>query len=194
MFVKRSNYIRTLQISFIIVLLALVVLFRLFPRFNRISYTLPAIQIEELKILEIPRTVQLKKASPPPLKPAIPVAGEELEMLEEVPIESSEHLTAKGQVLMGDAPLSEDDLPFMPRQIIEVLPQVDDLQLKGSVVLKLLIDKNGRMKDYRVLSNSTQNPLAVRRVLAAARKSRWETISLNQNKVEYWITKTYQFK
>ena len=85
-------------------------------------------------------------------------------------------------------------LPYIPRQIVEVLPKVDDLKLKGTIILKLLIDKNGKIKKIRLISNSTQNPLAVKRVIQAVQKSRWEVVQFNQQSYEYWITKVYHFK
>ncbi len=192
---KSLNYIRKLEICFIVVLFSLVLLFWLFPHFTHIPYTLPAIHIENIKVLEIPRTVQHRKAaSPPPLKPVIPVAGEELEMLEEVPIAANEHLSLQSDWAPGNAPLTEDDLPYVPRQIIEAMPRVEDLKVRGKIVLKLLIDKNGHMKTYKIISNSTGDKRAVQRVVEALRKSRWEVVRLNQTKMEYWITKEYQFK
>lgn len=82
-----------------------------------------------------------------------------MEILEEVPIEISENISITGQT-SGDIPLSEDELPYAPRQIIEALPRVNDLKISGKIVVKLLIDKNGRMKKYEILFNSTGSSVA----------------------------------
>ncbi len=190
---ERNRYIKKLQLSFVFVLFSLILLFWSFPKFKQLPKPIPQVHIENLNVVRIPRTVQKRKAAPPPLKPVIPVAGEEMEILDEVPVEISEKVSISGQTI-GNLPLSEDDLPYAPRQIIEALPKVDDLKISGTVVIKMLIDKNGRMKKYKIISNSTNSSIAISRVIEAARKSRWESIQLNQTKVEYWITKVYQFK
>lgn len=190
---EKSNYLKKLQLNFIIVIMALVLLFWAFPKFKHLPKPLPHLKIENINVVQIPRTIQKRKAAPPPLKPSIPVPGDEMEILEEVPIEISENISITGQT-SGDIPLSEDELPYAPRQIIEALPRVNDLKISGKIVVKLLIDKNGRMKKYEILFNSTGSSVAEKRVLEAVCKSRWESIQLNQTKVEYWITKVYQFR
>ncbi len=193
MIFKNSNYVTRLQLSFIAVLLGLILLFRLFPKFKPAIRPLPQFTIQQIQFIEIPPTVQQGKAPPPPLKPVIPVAGEEIEMLTEVPIEVNTSINSSIRP-NSELPLAEEMLPYIPRQIVEVLPKVDDLKLKGTIILKLLIDKNGKIKKIRLISNSTQNPLAVKRVIQAVQKSRWEVVQFNQQSYEYWITKVYHFK
>lgn len=190
---EKRKYLKKLQLSFVLVLFILILLFWAFPKFKYLPQTLPPLKIDNINVVQIPRTMQKRKAAPPPLKPSIPVPGEEMEILEEVPIEISDQISIQGEA-SGEIPLNEDDLPYAPRQIIEALPKVDDLKISGRIVIKLLIDKNGKMKNYEILSNSTGSSLAEKRVIDAVRKSRWESIQLNQTKVEYWITKVYQFK
>ncbi|NOX89949.1 MAG: hypothetical protein GXO77_13070 [Calditrichaeota bacterium] len=188
------NYYKRLEISLIVTLAFFILLFWALPRIGRLPGKLPEITFPQIEVLEIPRTVQkMRRASPPPVRPSIPVAGDEIEILDEIPLEALSNTSPEGEVTSG-VPLSEDDLPFIPRQTIEVLPRIEDLNVKGEVVLKLLIDTTGKMKNYRLISNTTKNPLVEKRVLDAARKSRWEVIHLNNNKVEYWITKTYSFR
>ena len=192
MVTEKSNYVKKLQLSFILVLIIFILLFRFFPKFKYLPQTLPVLKIENIKVVQIPRTIQKRRAAPPPSKLSIPVASDEIDMLEEVPIKASREMTLPSS-FNSDVPLNEDDLPYIPRQVIEALPRVDDLKIKGRVVLKLLIDKNGKVKNYKIISNTTGNPKTVKRVLEAVRKSRWEVVRLNENKVEYWITKVYRF-
>lgn len=191
---KQWNYQEKLEISIVAVLLVLILLFWLIPRIELLPTKLPSISFQRIQMIQIPRTIQkVQQKSPPPARPSIPVPGDDLEMLTEIPLKASSKISAKGQST-ANTPLSEEDLPYPPRQTIEVLPKVDDLKVKGEIVIRLLIGTNGKMKDYTIVSNTTDNPLCLKRVLNAARKSRWEIIHLDNNKVEYWITKRYQFK
>ncbi len=195
MALKHEKYVRTLKISFILTLSMLIILFYLFPRFKRLPPPLPTFEIGQIKMIKIPRTIQKKPPAPPPLRPSIPVPSDEIEMLDELPIEvETESSLSQEQIPTSGTPLGEDELPYVPRQIIEVLPQVQDLKISGEIVLKLLIDTRGRMKTYRLVSNTTGNPQSVQRVLQAVRKSRWEVVRLGEQKVEYWITKRYRFQ
>ncbi len=83
-------------------------------------------------------------------------------------------------------------LPFVPRQILEVLPEQDDIN-KGTVILALKIGKDGRVIEHMLLMNSTKKDEVLKKVLAAAYKSKWQTVKMEGNKVEYWIEKTYSF-
>jgi len=85
-----------------------------------------------------------------------------------------------------------NQLPFMPRQVLEVLPQkIEDVN--GMIVLLLKINTFGNVKEHKVILNSTGNTECLQYVLVAAYKSRWESIKVEGNQVEYWIEKTYKF-
>ena len=182
-----------LEFSIVIVLLFLIIFFWNFPKIGSVAIELPPVPHQQIRMIQIPRTIQrVKQQAPPPVRPSVPVPSDDIEILQEIPLKSSSNISVKGEI-STDVPLSEDDLPYIPRQIVEVLPRVDDLKVHGEVTLRLLIDTNGRMKDFKVISNSTGNPICLKRVIEAARKSRWEVIRLNQSKVEYWLTKQYRF-
>lgn len=192
--IKNWNARVRLEFSIVLVLFFFIVLFWALPKIGPMSVKLPSLPSHRIQMIEIPRTIQkIRQQAPPPVRPSVPVPSDDIEMLDEIPLKSSTStLSGKGQI-NPNVPLSEDNLPYIPRQIIEVLPQVSDLKVHGEVTLKLLIGTNGKMKDYKVLSNTTGNPLCLKRVIDAARKSRWEVIHLNENKVEYWLTKQYKF-
>ncbi len=190
---KNWNARIKLEFSIVLVLLVLIVLFWTFPKVGPVSGKLPSVPAPRIQMVRIPRTIQkMRHQPPPPVRPSVPVPGDDIDMLEEIPLTASTKISGKGQI-ESQAPLSEENLPYIPRQVVEVLPRVDDLKVHGSVTLKLLIDTQGKVKKYKVLANTTGNPLCVQRVIAAARKSRWEVIQLNDNKVEYWLTKEYRF-
>ncbi len=192
--IKNWNSRVRLEFSIVLVLIGLIIAFWSLPQIGSMAIKLPPVPSHRIQMIQIPRTIQhVRQQAPPPVRPSVPVPSDDIEMLDEIPLKSSSSIiSAKGEI-SPNAPLSEDDLPYIPRQIIEVLPKVSDLKVHGQVTLRLLIDTSGKMKDYKVLSNSTGNPLCLQRVIAAARKSRWEVIRLNENKVEYWLTKQYKF-
>ncbi len=83
-------------------------------------------------------------------------------------------------------------LPFMPRQTLEVLPQkVEDV--KGMIVLALKIGLDGNVKDNKVILNTVNSADCLKYVLEAAYKSKWEKIKMEGQQIEYWIEKTYRF-
>ncbi len=190
----RWNYRKKLELSIVLILFLLNLLFFFLPRLSPLPARLPTIHFQQIKMIQIPRTIQkTRQNSPPPVRPSIPVPSDDIEMLEEMPLKASSEVTSHGK-FSTNTPLADDDLPYAPRQLVEVLPRVDDLKVKGEIVVRLLIDTQGKIKDYTVLSNTTGSKECLRRVLRAAKKSRWEVVHLNNNKVEYWITKRYQFK
>lgn len=83
-------------------------------------------------------------------------------------------------------------LPFIPRQILEVLPQNVE-GAKGEIILMLKISVDGSVKEHKVIYNTTDDQLCLKNTLEAAYKSRWEKIKMEGTKIEYWIEKTYKF-
>jgi len=83
-------------------------------------------------------------------------------------------------------------LPFVPKQILEVLPQNVDGE-KGEILLLLKIGKDGYVKEHKVIMNTVNDPIGLKNVLEAAYKSRWEKIKIEETQIEYWIEKKYIF-
>ena len=83
-------------------------------------------------------------------------------------------------------------LPFVPRQILEVLPQNVEEE-KGEIMLLLKIGKDGSVKEHKVIINTIENPASLKNVLEAAYKSRWEKLKMEGNQIEYWVEKKYRF-
>jgi hypothetical protein len=83
-------------------------------------------------------------------------------------------------------------LPFIPRQILEVLPDNSD-GVKGYIILALRISIDGKAKEHKVMMNSVDNSSSLQKVIEAAYKSRWQPVKMDGEKVEYWIEKTYMF-
>lgn len=189
---KHNVYSRNLQYAFSISLLICILLFFSFQKFRQPNAE-PVVYIApQLLLMEIPPTTQPKKAGPPPSKPVIPTPADEIEQLQDVPIE-----LAKGDNLADSSSTQQfiEGLPLetQPRQIIEVVPQNPGSEISGEIILLLRIGQDGRMKDYRLVSNSTRNEKALSSALQAARRSQWEATKVNGQIVEYWIEKIYRF-
>ncbi|MCL6098635.1 MAG: hypothetical protein M1391_08675 [Bacteroidetes bacterium] len=83
-------------------------------------------------------------------------------------------------------------LPFVPRQILEVIPQNVE-GANGEIVLLLKIGIDGIVKEHKIVMNTTGDNTVLKHVLDAAYKSRWEKIKMEGRQVEYWIEKTYRY-
>lgn len=83
-------------------------------------------------------------------------------------------------------------LPFMPRQILEVLPQNTD-DAEGIIVLVLMIGIDGRVKEHKIVYNTTNNSVCLKNTIDAAYKSKWEPVKIEGKQIQYWIEKTYRF-
>jgi hypothetical protein len=83
-------------------------------------------------------------------------------------------------------------LPFVPRQILEVLPEKSECG-KGVIVLALHVGKNGKVKEHKVMLNSSGTQICLEKVIEAAYKSRWQSVKMEGSVVEYWVEKTYTF-
>jgi len=83
-------------------------------------------------------------------------------------------------------------LPFIPRQILEVLPQNVEGE-KGEILLLLKIGKDGFVKEHKVIINTIEGPNGLKNVLEAAYRSRWEKLKIEGSQIEYWVEKKYRF-
>ncbi|MCU7496950.1 MAG: hypothetical protein HF314_09120 [Ignavibacteria bacterium] len=90
---------------------------------------------------------------------------------------------------IGDLPR----LPFIPRQVLEVVPEKPDDNIQGEIDLILRIGTDGFVKEHRVSSNTTNSYRYLNNVIKAAYKSRWEAVTYNGGRVEYWVEKKYSF-
>ena len=88
-----------------------------------------------------------------------------------------------------DAPL----LPFIPRQILEVLPQNVDENVKGLIEIELKIGTDGKVIKHKVIANTTDSQKCLQSVITAAYKSKWEPVKIKDNNIVYWVEKTYRF-
>jgi hypothetical protein len=153
-----------------------------------LQYTVPSIEV-----LYIPSTTQKPNRRPKPIKPFIPVESDEIEILDDVKIEELvEGDFETNNIISG--PVNYTELPYTPRQLFDTMPEKMDESVSGIIVLSLRIGIDGEVKDYNVIQNTTSNVTCLKNVVKAAMLSKWESAILRDQKVEYWIDKTYRFK
>ena len=190
----KSDYNKRLEISVIFSLIILITLFYAFPKFFSSSFHLPDISQPKIIVIDIPQTIQPNVKRPPqPTRPAIPVPSEDMDILDDITmeIEDIDDLITSDKVFNPD---ELEGLPYIPRQVLEVLPENTSDNPRGEVLLSLHIDKNGKVKAHKIIKNTTQSQICLQSVLKAAYSSRWQPVIIDSNIYEYWIYKSYQFE
>lgn len=187
------TYKKRLELSLILVLILMISLFYGFQRFDAEPWQLPIPVTPEIIVIDIPRTIQMNIRRPsPPLRPVLPVAVDDPEILDEVNLFPED----MADLVSGERVFSIVDiegLPYIPRQILEVLPEQNDIPCQGVVSLALHIGKDGNVKNHRVLDNTTNSEVCLKNILKAAYKTRWQPVILESQIYEYWIEKVYRF-
>lgn len=89
--------------------------------------------------------------------------------------------------------VSESDTPFLPRQILEVMPKRVDRSVEGYIKLSLKIGIDGKVESYLILANTTNCSECLQNVLTAVHKSRWQPANIGGKNIEYWVQKSYSF-
>jgi hypothetical protein len=188
----KSNYAKNLQTALVISLLFFTLFFYISPRLPHLTASNRKDGLPKLILVDIPITRQNSKPKPKPAKPIIPVPSDEADALIDVEIMQEQTIDLSG-IDLDAAPTALRNLPFVPRQILEVLPEKPNGEAKGIIVLALRIGLDGSVLEQKVVSNTTHCFDCLDKVIAAARKSRWQTIEFHGQKTEYWIEKTYTF-
>lgn len=198
----RKNYTYIQEIGIILSLVCIIITVLIFPRFN-IIVDEPKEYVEIVRLDDIPITVQdarqenkQKQKSIPPAAIFVPVDYEvyldEVEVDEDELSVNDEQAGNYESTGRDDGPIAFSALPYLPRQIVEVIPAgIDDLE--GSIKFSLLIDKEGKVKKHKILKNSLRNSKSIKNILDAVYKSKWMPINFDGESVEYWFEKTYTF-
>ncbi len=195
-----KKYDLNIKLGLIISLLLLISLFIFSPQIVNKKKEIPYFPEPLITVLDIPQTNQLEESSPP--RPETPTLSSLIEPLDEPePLgdfeikESSKeptNQTGLKQTSVNKKIYEATSFPFIPRQIVEVIPEkVGDVE--GEVKLKLLINRDGLVKSHNTLINTLKDQKQYKNVIDAVYKSKWQPISFDGEKVEYWIEKTYSF-
>ena len=200
--ILKDEYKVVFKLSLIASLTFCILLFLFFPH---IPPPLPLTKEYQALLFTIndiaPNTAQqdIKNPKPPEPKIFVPDVVDEPEILPDEEItsqtkseesgigKSASNTSGSGTVL--DMP----ELPFVPRQILEVLPQNVDNNVKGIVELSLKIGTDGQVIEHKIIDNTTGSQQVLQSVITAAYRSKWEPVKINNNKIVYWVEKTYSF-
>jgi hypothetical protein len=196
------HYSRNFKVALIISLTLIISVFYIAPDIsfmhNNSDTTQPIIFFSS----DVPPTVQSEElkqtSSNKPPEPAILLTSNlaPAVILKDIDIQNNASITSPSRGIGNskiNKPGSSSVSPFIPRQILEVIPKKVEENIKGVIKLSLKIGKEGKVVSYIVLANTTNCPECLKNVIAAIHKSEWEPASVNGNKIEYWIEKSYKF-
>ncbi len=199
---EKIHYSRDFKIALIISLSIVILLFLFFPHDLGKKKTLSGNNSIIFTVNDIPPTIQSsgtrQKTVQLPHVPAILIPSdiEQPELLKDVEITGNNLKTditgTNGELSSGKSKTSAS-LPFVPRQILEVMPKKVDKNVNGYIKLSLKIGTDGKVESYIVLINTTNCSQCLKNVLTAVLKSRWQPATVNGNKIEYWVEKSYNF-
>jgi len=183
--------------------LSICILFFLFcPSLKQGKKEVPCFPEPIITLVDIPNTNKLSNTAPP--MPAVPAISallkpiNEPEPLQDIEIkvssksETVSDVVGKSKQGNGIDIYEASSFQFIPRQILEVVPQKVD-GVKGFIKIRVLVGIDGYVKQHKILNNTTNSQKCLDSVLEAAYKSRWQPISIEGEKVEYWIEKIYTF-
>ena len=189
----RTRFLKSLGASF----LFMVVTVLLYPE-HIPTVVLNEPPIDVVQWAQIPETSQAHRPPPPP-RPSVPIEVEGEEVPEDVTIETTEldldalplDLRLKGPIAKGppsDAPMDEFDIEYKPHPIRIVAPEypraAHKAKQEGTVMVRVLVDKKGRVEKAEVLSG----PEVFRHnAIAAARQFRFRPGKHEGQKRKVWM-------
>jgi len=197
--ILRKEYKFHFEISLISSLVLCILLFLFFPKISPPSKPSNVYQSVLITINDITQnTVQSEISKPKPHEPKviIPNIVDDPEILPDVIINSGKAEGTGGQSFThsNNSGINLPQLPFIPKQILEVLPDNTDGDITGYIDLRLKIGTDGKVIEHKVIANTTGSNKYLQNVIVAAYKSRWEPVKIDNNKIDYWVEKTYTFK
>ncbi len=168
------KYKKTLELSSIIAILFVTVLFYSFQRYEG-TFQLPDQPKLVIETIEIPPTQQMQKP-PPPARPQIPVESEDEDLLDDVTIEETE--INFEEIIEAPPPPPEEEEVFefyavseKPEIIHKETPKYPDLArragIEGRVTVEVTISEKGDVITARVVKSI---PMLDEAALDAAKK------------------------
>lgn len=197
-------YRRNIKLAIIVSQIIIIVMFLYFPELKFETKLQKQYFEPVITLIDIPSTAQSNNIIPP-APPFASIAAnenyilEEIEMLEDIKIRETQSNNESQNTDEGvdkgtnDKVYEWSALPFIPRQILEVIPEKVDGG-KGSIKLKLLIGKNGKVKQHQIIKDATNKSDCGKHVLKAVYGSKWQPVTIENSQIEYWLEKTYTFE
>lgn len=195
----KREYPRWLELSLVVALFLLIVLFYAFKDFQS-GYKLEKSVDVKIETIDIPKTEQFQKP-PPPARPAIPIESEDEDIPEDLTIEETNiDFSQTISELPPPPPEEEPIVPFAalsekPEVITRVEPVYPELAKKagieGRVVVKVLINTKGDVEKVEVLKS---HPMLDDAAIAAAKKFKFKPGKQRDRYVKVWMTIPFTFK
>ncbi|MFZ0390976.1 MAG: TonB family protein [Calditrichia bacterium] len=196
----KRKYRRILEISLILSLFLLTLIFYSFQRFENPEGKInPKIDIE-IETIDIPPT-KIEKKIPPPARPVIPVASEKEDYPLELTIPANTEIFIPIDIIeLPKPPAEPDTIPFVelsekPELIKRVPPVYPDLARKagieGMVITKVLINTEGEIEDVQILKSATMLDDAA---VTAAYQFKFTPGKQRDRLVKVWMTIPFSFK
>jgi hypothetical protein len=198
--IDKYFYTRNKKVSIIISLLIIILLFQLFPKIKFSNVYKPIYNEPFINVIEIPQTSFYNNIPPSTplsqqisniLKPIDDIMLEDIDTIN-VLLNSDLKSSIQPSKLNSSGIVEASSLSFIPRQILEVVPEKVN-GAEGIIKLKLLIGIDGRVIQHSILSDLSSDKKCLVNVINAIYKSKWQPIFFDGEKVEYWLEKTYSF-
>ena len=195
----KIHYRRNFEISVIVSLVLTIIVFSIYPKPEEKNDTVFYYGDMLITTLDIPHTDQMPAAPAPP-KPILPlqfVEVDDLELLPDVEVEENTLDTEFGEGEVNgpknpsDEVLQFSSLPYKPRKSYAHVPKITGCE--GEIKLALHIGKDGRIKEHRVLINTTDSDECLNRVLESMYKSRWMPVIIEGDRFEFWLEESVIF-
>ncbi len=192
----KYKYRKILEISFLAVLFVIILFFYSFKEFNRKTKYIPK-NNGFISVVDIPMIKQYKKPLCPH-HPYIPVPGERIETLTNIPIEcifQSDPNSLPPPPEPGNEIFDFIAVQEKPKLINMVRPHYPAIARKsgidGTVVVNVLIDTNGNVEKAEILKSI---PALDKAALEAAKQCRFKSGKQRDKYVKVWMSIPFKFK
>jgi protein TonB len=196
----RLKFARTMELSTIIALSFLIIIFYAFKKFD-IAVKLPESPDIKIEIIEIPATEQIQRP-PPPSRPAIPVESDDDDLLDDVTIEQTDVVFDKGSDDAPPPPPVDEEEVFeffavseKPEIIKKEVPLYPDLarkaQIEGRVVVTVTIGKTGLVENAEIFKSV---PMLDDAAMNAAKKCKFKPAKQRDKYVRVKMNVPFDFK
>jgi len=202
----KLSYRKLIELSLVIALFVLLVVFQAFKRFEG-KVELPQQKQVVIKVDEIPITQQINRP-PPPARPSVPIPTEDEDVPEDLTIEETNINFDEAPPPPPPPPSEEDETPiFVPYdsppepiggfaaiQKNLVYPEIARRAgVEGTVIIHVLIDEKGNVVKTRVLKSLGNNGCD-EAAIAAIKKTKWKPAMQRDKPVKVWVSIPVIFK
>ena len=195
-FKEHKYYSRNIKISLILSELIIICAFLFSPNVTDDEF----LELNEPIFLidDIPATIQRNSyVLARPKIPEIFIIGEISEpiiLADVTRIEDIETETITGITIAGSNITNKVLREISPTQLLEVLPNKKNRNIRGSLSLRLKIDNSGKVAEHVILFNSLDCEDCLLEIISAVYRSVWQPAIKNGSETEFWVEKSYTFK